>query len=139
MTRSVLLTAILSGLAAAGFALSGLSGTARAQDMPHPHVPGMSPQGSGMVTPPPSDPMDAHSYVVEKGDTLSGIAKQLLGDEGRWMQIARANRIDDPSKLAVGTRLEIPAASREQARGGDAMSASEGHEQAAPRSGAVRP
>jgi len=53
----------------------------------------------------------ARSYVVEDGDTLSEIAKTFLGDESKWMVIARANGIADPSRLEVGTRLEIPAAS----------------------------
>jgi LysM repeat protein len=46
------------------------------------------------------------SYVVQPGDTLSGIAQQ----KGvAWQDIAQANRIDDPRTLRVGRTLKIPA------------------------------
>jgi cysteine synthase A len=57
---------------------------------------------------PRAQPGPAQSYVVEKGDTLAGIADKLLGDSDKWTVIARVNRIEEPEKLAVGTRLEIP-------------------------------
>ena len=50
------------------------------------------------------------TYVVKPGDTLEGIAKEILGDRGKWTVIARANRIENPNKLEVGARLQIPAA-----------------------------
>jgi nucleoid-associated protein YgaU len=48
------------------------------------------------------------SYTVKKGDTLSGIALKILGDASRWRQIARINKLRDPRKLKVGTKLKMP-------------------------------
>ena len=45
-------------------------------------------------------------YVVQRGDTLSGIAKKF---STTVTVIARANNIVDPSQLLVGQRLLIPA------------------------------
>jgi len=49
-------------------------------------------------------------YVVQKGDTLSGIAKKMLGGAHRWKYLYEVNkeRIKDPNKLKVGTKLVIP-------------------------------
>ena len=47
-------------------------------------------------------------YVVVAGDTLSGIAAALLGDAGRWREIASANKIDNPFDLVPGMSLVIP-------------------------------
>lgn len=47
-------------------------------------------------------------HVVAQGDTLSGLAAGHLGDPGRWREIARANRLDDPFALTPGQSLVIP-------------------------------
>jgi nucleoid-associated protein YgaU len=47
-------------------------------------------------------------HVVQKGDTLAELAERYLGAADEWRRIAEANDIDDPTKLAVGTRLSIP-------------------------------
>ncbi|MHB8798902.1 MAG: LysM peptidoglycan-binding domain-containing protein [Thermoanaerobaculia bacterium] len=49
-------------------------------------------------------------HVVEKGDTLSAIAKQYYGKAGAYMKIFEANRdvLDDPDKIKPGQRLRIP-------------------------------
>ena len=49
------------------------------------------------------------AYTVRAGDNLSAIARRLTGDSGRWSEIARANGIGDPSDLAVGDELVVPA------------------------------
>ena len=51
------------------------------------------------------------SYTVEKGDTLSGIAKQFYGKASAWHDIFEANRdqIDDPDRIFPGQVLKIPA------------------------------
>ncbi len=50
------------------------------------------------------------THVVAKGETLSSIARKYYGDASKWKVIfnANRNRIADPNRLAVGTRLIIP-------------------------------
>ncbi|BBC23940.1 LysM peptidoglycan-binding domain-containing protein [Pseudanabaena sp. ABRG5-3] len=47
-------------------------------------------------------------YIVKAGDTLSSIARNLLGANGDWREIARINNITNPSSLQIGQRLLIP-------------------------------
>ena len=49
-------------------------------------------------------------YTVQKGDNLSKIAKNLLGNANAWKQIFEANRdvLDDPDKIFPGQVLKIP-------------------------------
>jgi len=51
------------------------------------------------------------TYVVKAGDSLSKIAKELLGDANRWKEIYEANKdvIKDPNVLTAGQKLVIPA------------------------------
>ena len=49
-------------------------------------------------------------YTVRAGDSLGAIARRFTGDADRWRDIARANGIDDPAGIAVGTELTVPAA-----------------------------
>jgi len=53
----------------------------------------------------------ARTYTVKAGDTLSGIAKQHLGDATAYMRIFEANRdqLSDPDKIKPGQVLNIPA------------------------------
>ena len=48
------------------------------------------------------------TYVVMRGDTLSGIAARAYGDPAPWRTIARANGISDPRTLEPGRVLTIP-------------------------------
>lgn len=50
------------------------------------------------------------TYTVEKGDTLSRIAKQHLGDANAWKKIFDANRdqLDDPDRIHPGQVLKLP-------------------------------
>ncbi|MBD7953655.1 LysM peptidoglycan-binding domain-containing protein [Stenotrophomonas sp. Sa5BUN4] len=50
------------------------------------------------------------TYTVEKGDTLSKIAKQHLGDANAWQKIFDANRdqLDDPDRIQPGQVLKLP-------------------------------
>ncbi len=52
----------------------------------------------------------ASVYVVQAGDTLSGIAAAVYGDADRWNEIFEANRgtLDDPNMIQVGQELQIP-------------------------------
>ena len=53
----------------------------------------------------------ARSYTVEKGDTLSHIAKAHYGRASKWRAIFEANRdiLDDPDRNKPGQVLTIPA------------------------------
>ena len=51
-------------------------------------------------------PATIRTYVVARGDTLQSIARELLGDFSRWMEIADLNDLDT-TDLEVGQVLEI--------------------------------
>lgn len=51
----------------------------------------------------------ARIYVVTRGDTLAKIAKAELGDAKLFPKIAELNGLRDPSRIAIGQRLEIPS------------------------------
>ena len=50
-------------------------------------------------------------YVVKSGDSLSKIAKEVLGDAGRWPEIFELNKdqIKDPNLIHVGQELKMPS------------------------------
>jgi nucleoid-associated protein YgaU len=50
------------------------------------------------------------TYKVKSGDTLSKIAKEMLGDADRWPEILEANKdkIKNPNVIQAGLELEIP-------------------------------
>lgn len=48
------------------------------------------------------------TYRVRPGDSLWTLAELLYGSGSRASEIARANRMEDPSQLEVGQRLKIP-------------------------------
>ena len=49
-------------------------------------------------------------YIVAKGDTLSGIAKKVLGNAMAYPKIFEANRevIKDPDLIYPGQKIRIP-------------------------------
>ena len=49
-------------------------------------------------------------YVVKSGDSLSKIAKEVLGDASRWPEIFEANKdkIKDPNLIYPGQELRLP-------------------------------
>ena len=51
------------------------------------------------------------TYTVKSGDTLSGIAKNLLGDASKYTKIFEMNRdqLSDPDKIKPGQVLKIPS------------------------------
>lgn len=56
-------------------------------------------------TDPAATPATASTYVVQSGDTLSGIA----GEFGTtWQVLAELNEIEDPGRLRVGQELQLP-------------------------------
>jgi nucleoid-associated protein YgaU len=54
------------------------------------------------------------TYTVKSADTLSKIAKELLGDAQAYPEIFAANRdqLSDPDKIKPGQVLKIPAHAR---------------------------
>ena len=54
---------------------------------------------------------DSRTYTVKSGDTLSKIAKELLGDANAYPEIFQANRdqLKDPNHIEPGQVLKIPA------------------------------
>jgi hypothetical protein len=61
----------------------------------------------------PGETMSARKYRVQKGDTLSTIAKRELGDAGSWRGLYDRNRTaigPDPDRISPGMRLELPEA-----------------------------
>lgn len=62
----------------------------------------------GLSTPPAEEKVAFH--IVQKGDTLSGIAKHFYGRAGDYPRIFEANRevIKDPDLIYVGQKIRIP-------------------------------
>ncbi len=60
---------------------------------------------------PIADPAE-HSphHVVSAGDTLQSICKRHYGNATLYIALARYNRIPDPNRLALRTRLLLPSA-----------------------------
>ncbi|HEY6544828.1 MAG TPA: LysM peptidoglycan-binding domain-containing protein [Dokdonella sp.] len=54
---------------------------------------------------------ESRTYTVERGDSLSKIAKREYGNANRWRVIFEANRdlLDDPDLIKPGQVLKIPA------------------------------
>jgi nucleoid-associated protein YgaU len=52
-------------------------------------------------------------YTVKKGDSLSAIAREHLGDASKYREIFEANQplLDDPDRIYPGQVLRIPGAS----------------------------
>lgn len=69
-------------------------------------VPAKPPTKPAVPVKPAATP--ARYYTVKSGDTLSGIAKRYYGDAGKYMVIAKANKISNPNLIHPGQRLLIP-------------------------------
>lgn len=54
--------------------------------------------------------LGARSYTIEKGDTLSAIAKRVYGKASYWQRIFDANRdtIDNPDRIFPGQVITLP-------------------------------
>jgi LysM repeat protein len=63
----------------------------------------------------------AVEYVVKSGDNLSKIAKEQLGDESRWPEIANGNNLKHPYRIKVGQKLELPSAPHQRTGGVQAL------------------
>ncbi len=58
----------------------------------------------------PATSAEPRYHVVQKKDTLYGLARTYYGDASRWKDIYNANRsvIGNPNMIMVGQRLELP-------------------------------
>jgi nucleoid-associated protein YgaU len=63
-----------------------------------------------MAPPPKPTAPEVKTYTVQPGDTLSKIAKELLGNANAYMKIFEANKdqLSDPNRINVGQVLKIP-------------------------------
>jgi nucleoid-associated protein YgaU len=63
-------------------------------------------------TAPAASPAGERIYTVQKGDSLSKIAKREYGDAQQWRRIFEANRniIDNPDLIYPGQVLRLPSA-----------------------------
>ncbi len=54
--------------------------------------------------------VSTREYIVQKGDTLSSIARKELGNPSKWKYLyeINKNKIGDPNKLKAGTKIVIP-------------------------------
>ncbi len=53
--------------------------------------------------------------TVKPGQTLSVIAREHLEDPGRWRELLKYNKIDDPNLIKPGMKLRVPGALRRKA------------------------
>ena len=63
-----------------------------------------------LITPAAPEEDDATIHVVKKGETLSDIAENRLGDRNKWRRIAKANPDINPDRLQIGQKIKIPQA-----------------------------
>lgn len=52
--------------------------------------------------------MNDRIYIVQKGDTLSKIARDKVGDINRYLELAGYNKINNPDLIQVGQKILIP-------------------------------
>ncbi len=69
---------------------------------------------SGVESTAPTVDASGQTYTVNKGDTLSKIAKKFYGNANRWHEIYDANRdqISDPDEIEPGEILKIPPSAK---------------------------
>ncbi len=68
-------------------------------------------QAPGLIAPPPGGPSGlGQVHLIQPGQTLYSLAVKYYNDGQQWPRILEANseRISDPGKIRVGTKLIIP-------------------------------
>jgi nucleoid-associated protein YgaU len=60
------------------------------------------------LAPDPARPTATTRYTIERGDTLSSIARAHYGDDRLWTRISAANPGIDPQRLKIGETITIP-------------------------------
>jgi LysM repeat protein len=91
--------------AGAGSSADPTAGPSDAAPSTDPTTDPSDPDPTAAPPDPTATPASASTYVVQSGDTLSGIA----GEFGTtWQILAELNDIDDPGRLRVGQELQLP-------------------------------
>ena len=76
------------------------------------------PAGRGRTAPPsPSATAAPQTYTVQRGDTLSAIAKHFYGHAGEYRRIAAADNIANPDLIHPGQRAGHPGVASRRAAG----------------------
>ena len=98
---------------------TGIAGEPVIVQEQQPELPILAPieQALKSTSPAPMTPavekakVEAQTYTIQKGDTLSMIAKKVYGKSSKWNVILDANKdkISDAGKLKVGMTINIPA------------------------------
>jgi LysM repeat protein len=65
-------------------------------------------EATGPINAAPAAAPAPRTYTVERGDTLSAIAKRFYGNAGEYRRIAAANNIPNPDLIHPGQQLVIP-------------------------------
>lgn len=60
---------------------------------------------------------DEYIHLVRHGETLEEIARAVVGNVRAWPPLQSLNRLRDPKRIPVGTRLRIPVRLMQLARG----------------------
>jgi nucleoid-associated protein YgaU len=83
-------------------------------DWPKEVVADVKATGTGASSPAAAAPAGAATYTVKPGDTLSKIAKEVLGNAAAYTDIFNANRdqLSDPNKIQPGQILKMPESVR---------------------------
>lgn len=65
---------------------------------------------AGLKAPPPPPEIKVEYYLIQKGDTLSAVAKKFYGKASDYPKIFAANRevIKDPDLIYPGQKIRIP-------------------------------
>jgi nucleoid-associated protein YgaU len=86
-------------------ALGNVEGVSKVED-------GIQVAATGDAPPDPKADAESRFHTVEKGDTLSKIAKEVYGDASKYPAIFEANRplLKDPDEIYPGQVLRIPQA-----------------------------
>src|SRR5262245_41113764 len=74
-------------------------------------VADISVTGAPAASAPAASPAPQKTYTVKAGDTLSRIAKEMLGSAGAYMKIFELNKdqLTDPDKIQPGQVLRLPS------------------------------
>ncbi|MEW6359385.1 MAG: LysM peptidoglycan-binding domain-containing protein [Planctomycetota bacterium] len=75
---------------------------------PAPEPALVPPKVEEKIEEPKTEEAEGGVHVVKKGETLSDIAGEHLGDRNKWRAIAKANPDLDPDRIRPGMKLKIP-------------------------------